>query len=97
MVIYMEKKIKERSISEKRALINRLNKIEGQVKGVTQMIENNRYCNEILIQISAIDKSLKSLAVEVLRNHLSTCVVENIKNNKLEIIDEVVDLIKKLD
>lgn len=90
-------KTKHRTVEEKKALINRLNKIEGQVRGVKQMIESDRYCNDVLIQVSAIDKSLKSMAKEVLKNHLSTCVVEDIKNDKLEVIDEVMDLIKKLD
>ena len=90
-------KSKHRTEEEKKSLINRLNKIEGQVRGVKQMIENDRYCNDVLIQVSAIDKSLKSMAKEVLKNHLSTCVVDDIKNDNLEVIDEVMDLIKKLD
>lgn len=89
-------KAKHRSIEEKNTLKKRLKTIEGQVRGIIGMIEEDRYCGDILIQISAIDKSLKSLGNQILKNHLSTCVVEDIKNDKLEIIDEVMDLIKKL-
>ncbi len=60
------------------------------------MIDNERYCADILIQISAIDKSLKSLGTELLKEHLSSCVVEDIKNDKLEVIDEVVALFERM-
>ena len=60
------------------------------------MIEEDRYCDDILIQISAINKSLKSLGNEMLKSHLSTCVVDDIKNNNYESIDEVMDLFRKL-
>ena len=60
------------------------------------MLEDDRYCQDIVIQISAVDKSLKSLGNEILKNHLSTCVVADIKENNLEVIDEVVSLFDKL-
>ncbi len=87
---------KHRGLDEKQKLIKRLNIIEGQVKGVKQMIDSDRYCDEVLIQISAINKSLKSLGNEILKNHLSTCVVEDIKKDNLSVIDDVVELIKRL-
>lgn len=87
---------KNRSEEEKDKLIKRLNIIEGQVKGVKQMIMDDRYCDDVLIQISAINKSLKSLGQEMLKSHLSTCVVEDIKNDNLYIIDEVMELFKRL-
>lgn len=90
-------KTKYRSIEEKERLIKRLNKIEGQVRGIKQMIEDNRYCDDILIQISAIDKSLKSLGKEILKNHLSTCIVEDIKNDNLEAINEIVELFGRIE
>lgn len=90
-------KTKYRSLEEKDRLIKRLNKIEGQVRGIKQMIEDNRYCDDILIQISAIDKSLKSLGKEVLKNYLSTCVVNDIKNDKLEVINEIVELFGRIE
>lgn len=97
LVIKMEiKRVKHRDEAEKNRFKKRLHIIEGQIKGIGQMIEDDRYCADILIQISAIDKSLKSLGTELLRNHLSTCVVNDIKNEKLEVIDEVIDLVRKL-
>lgn len=87
---------KTRTNEEKKKITKRLNIIEGQIKGVRQMIDDERYCADILIQISAIDKSLKSLGTELLKNHLSTCVVEDIKNDKLEVIDEVVSLFERM-
>lgn len=89
-------KKKIRSEEEKEALIKRINRIEGQVRGIKQMLENDRYCGDILIQISAIDKSLKSLGNEMLKSHLKSCVVAEIKKDNLAIIDEVSNLIKKL-
>lgn len=91
-----EKKIKNRSYTEKELLIKRINKIEGQARGIKKMIENDRYCGDILIQISAIDKSLKSLGNIMLKSHLKSCVVEEIKKDNLEILDEVSNLIKQL-
>ena len=90
-------KSKHRTEEEKKNLISRLNKIEGQVKGIKNMIENDRYCEDILIQISAIDKSIKSLGNKILENHLSTCVVNNIKEGNLESINQVMDLFRRLD
>ncbi len=87
---------KHRSTDEKQSLIKRLSRIEGQVRGIKQMIENDRYCDDVLIQISAINKSLKSLGNEMLKSHLATCVVKDIKEDKLEVIDDVVDLFEKL-
>lgn len=89
-------KSKRRPDEEKKKIIKRLNIIEGQVNGVKQMVLDDRYCADILIQISAINKSLKSLGNEIMRNHLNSCVVEDIKNNKLEVIDEVVSLFEKM-
>lgn len=87
----------KRSDTDKKKLITRLKTIEGQVRGVSLMVSENRYCNDILIQISAINKSLKSLGSEILKNHLETCVVREIKKDNLEVLDEVMDLIRRLD
>lgn len=89
-------KTKHRSCEEKKKMTKRLNIIGGQINGVKQMIEDDRYCSDILIQISAINKSLKSLGNEILKSHLNTCVVNDIKNDNLEVIDEVIDLFDKL-
>jgi len=74
----------------------RLNRIEGQIRGINKMINTDRHCDEILIQIAAVTKSLKSLGQELLENHMKTCMVEDIKREKYETIDEVMDLFRKL-
>ncbi len=86
-----------RNTELKKNLTKRLKTIEGQVRGVSKMIDEDRYCNDILIQISAINKSLKSLGNEILKNHLLNCVTNDIKNDHLEIIDEVMEIIRRFD
>jgi DNA-binding FrmR family transcriptional regulator len=89
-------KSKHRTEDEKKDLVNRLNRIEGQVRGIKQMIENDRYCGDVLIQLSAVNKSLKSLGEVMLKSHLETCVANDIKAGNMEIIDEVMDLFERL-
>lgn len=84
-----------RSEEDKKVLINRLNRIEGQIRGIANMILDDRYCDEILIQLSAIDKSIKSFANFMLDKHIKTCVKENILTGNDEVLDEVVDLFKR--
>ncbi len=90
-----EVKSKERSQEEKKALITRMNKLIGQMNGIKNMIEDDRYCDDILIQLSAADKSIKSLANLILENHMHTCLIEYIENKEYEIIDEIVELFKR--
>ena len=87
---------KHRNDVEKKYLKTRLNTIEGQIRGVSKMVEDDKYCNDILIQLLAINKSIKSLSTDILKGHLSTCVVEDIKNDNLDVIDEVMELIGRL-
>lgn len=89
-------KTKYRDDEEKKKLITRLKTIEGQVRGVSGMISKDAYCVDVLTQLLAINKSIKSLSSEVLKGHLNTCVVDNIKNDNLDVIDEVMDLIRRL-
>lgn len=89
------KRSKHRNTLEKDALQIRLNRISGQINGIKNMIETDRYCDDILIQLVAVDKSIKSLANKLLKSHLETCVVENIKNGNEEIIDEVITLFNR--
>lgn len=89
-------KTKHRTNNEKSNLIKRLNVIEGQVRGIKQMIENDRYCDDVITQLSAVNRSLKSIGNEMLRSHLESCVVDDIKSGKPEIIDEVINLFDKL-
>lgn len=88
-------KVKVRTEDEKKHLITRLNKVIGQLNGIKNMIEENRYCDDVLIQLSAADKSIKSIANLMLENHMHTCLVESIKNDEFTAIDEIVDLFKR--
>ena len=89
-------KSKHRNEDEKKNLDRRLKIIAGQINGIAQMVENDRYCGDILIQISSASSALKSLGNEILKNHMKTCVVENIQEGNTEIVDELVDLFAKL-
>lgn len=90
-------KMKYRGPEEKRTLMSRLNRIGGQVEGIKKMLEADRYCEDILIQVSAVTNALKGFAAVLLENHMHTCVVESIQNGDLEIVDELVDLFKKFE
>ena len=90
-----KKRVKNRSGDQKKQLSNRINRIIGQMNGVKSMIENDRYCDDVLIQLSAIDKAIKGLANIILNDHIHSCVVENVKEDHLEVLDEIVDLFKR--
>lgn len=91
-----DRKSTYRTEEQKKELTKRLNIIEGQIRGINQMISDDRYCDDVLIQIAAVDKSLKSLGNYMLENHLKTCVSRDIQNGNLDILEEVMQLIKKL-
>lgn len=88
------KKIRENE--ERTDLIHRLNRIEGQVRGVKNMVESDRYCVDILTQVSAIQSALNSFNKILLKNHISTCVAEDIRNEKEGAVEELCDTIQKL-
>ncbi len=87
---------KHRSEKETKNLITRLNRIEGQVRGIRNMIEEERYCVDILNQVSAVQSALNSFNKELLASHIHTCVVEDIQAGKAEAVDELCETIKKL-
>lgn len=89
------KKKTHREAEEKKAICNRLNRIEGQIRGIKKMVEEDSYCNDILVQLSAVENSIKSLSNHVLEKHLYSCVTNDIKEGKLEILDELTSLFKK--
>lgn len=89
-------KTKHRDFDENKDLQNRLNRIEGQVRGIKAMIEDERYCVDILTQISAIQSALNSFNKVLLSNHIKTCVVEDIKAGNEEVVDELCKTILKL-
>ena len=89
-------KTKERSEKEYRDLIHRLNRIEGQVRGIKKMVENDVYCTDILVQVSAVNAALNSFNKVLLANHIRTCVAEDIREGKEETVDELVATLQKL-
>ena len=89
-------KTKERSEAEYRLLLNRLSRIEGQIRGIRGMVEQSAYCTDILVQVSAVSAALNAFNKELLANHIKTCVAEDIKNGKEETIDELVATLQKL-
>lgn len=89
-------KTKERTEKEYKDLLNRLSRIEGQVRGIKKMVENDAYCTEILVQVSAVNAALNSFNKVLLANHIRTCVAEDIREGKEETIDELVMTLQKL-
>lgn len=89
-------KTKERSGEEYKSLINRLSRIEGQVRGIKGMVEKNAYCTDILTQVAAVTAALNSFNKELLANHIKTCVAQDIRNGKDETIEELVAVMQKL-
>lgn len=91
----MNNKKTTRTEEEKKKLISRINRIKGQLDGINKMVEDDRYCADILIQLSAADKAIKSLASVILDNHMHSCVLDGIKEGDLTKIDEIVDLFRR--
>lgn len=89
-------KKKERTPEEYKSLINRLNRIEGQIRGIKGMVENDAYCTDILIQVSAVTSALNSFNKKLLESHIKTCVSNDIIKGKTETVDELVEVLQKL-
>ena len=89
-------KKKELSEKEYKDLVNRLNRIEGQIRGIKRMVESDTYCTDILIQVSAVNAALNSFNKVLLANHIRTCVADDIRAGKEETIDELVVTLQKL-
>lgn len=87
---------KERPEKEYRDLMNRLSRIEGQVRGIKGMVERDMYCPDILIQVAAVNAALNSFNKVLLANHIRTCVAQDIREGKDETIDELVAVLQKL-
>ena len=85
----------KRNDDEKKLIIGRLNRISGQVNGIAKMVENDAYCNDVLVQLSAVKNSVKSLSSYILENHLYTCVTRDLENGELDTIDELISLFKR--
>ena len=91
-----EKKTK-RSEEEKKRIISRLNRIGGQIEGIRRMVENDAYCNDVLVQLAAVKSSVKSLSSHILENHLCTCVARDLEKGEFDTIDEIISLFKRFD
>lgn len=89
-------KTKERSEKEYRDLMNRLKRIEGQVRGIQGMLEKDAYCTDILVQVAAVNAALNSFNRVLLTNHLHTCVAENVRAGNDEVLDELAGVLQKL-
>lgn len=89
-------KTKERSEQEYKDLLHRLNRIEGQIRGIKGMVEKDAYCPDILVQVAAANAALNSFNKVLLANHIKTCVTRDIKEGKDETVDELVATLQKL-
>jgi len=89
-------KTKERSEAEYTALVHRLNRIEGQIRGIRGMLDRNAYCTDVMVQVAAVNAALSAFNRELLSNHLRTCVAEDIRQGKDEVIDELMDTLQRL-
>ena len=85
-----------RSDVELKQLKNRIHRIIGQLNGIESMLEDNRYCGDVLIQIAAVEKALQSFGYTILQEHLETCVTEDVKEGNTDIMEEVMNLVKRL-
>lgn len=89
-------KQKQREGSEQKDLMNRLKRIEGQVRGIESMVERSAYCTDILMQVSAVTSALNSFNRVLLENHIRTCVADNIREGNDEVIGELVAVLQKM-
>ena len=87
---------KERTPEEYKRLIHRLNRIEGQIRGIRGMVERDAYCTDILTQVAAANAALNSFTKVLLANHIRTCVAQDIREGRDETIDELVDTLQRL-
>ena len=89
-------KHKEQQEKEKKDLMNRLKRIEGQVRGIENMLEKDAYCTDILVQVAAVNAALNSFNKVLLTNHIKTCVTNDIREGREETVDELVTVLQKL-
>lgn len=87
---------KKRDDKERRDMLNRLKRIEGQVRGLEKMVENDSYCVDILTQVSAVTAALNSFNKVLLANHIRTCVMDDVREGRDETMEELVDMMQKL-
>lgn len=85
-----------RSEESKKSIENRINRLTGQLGGIKKMIKEDRYCGDILIQLSAAESALQNLSYIILKEHMESCVTEEIRNGNNSIINETIEIIKKI-
>ena len=90
------RKTKARTEEERKSLVNRLSRIEGQIRGIRGMVEKDAYCTDILVQAAAVNAALNAFNKELLAQHIRTCVAQDIREGKDETIDELVATLQKL-
>ena len=87
---------KHRTENEKKNLKRRLKILSGQISGIEQMIDDDRYCDDVLLQISSVTNALKSLGTEILKNHMETCMIDEINKGNNEVVKDIISLMGKL-
>lgn len=95
-IICCSRKSKPRTEEEKKALVNRLSRIEGQIRGIRGMIEKDAYCTDILMQASAVSAAVNAFSKELLASHIRSCVADDIRAGRDEVVDELVNTLQKL-
>lgn len=95
-MIQEKKKHMPRSIEQQKLLQNRLSRMIGQLNGISRMLEENRYCGDVLTQVAAVESALQSFGYIILQEHLESCVTEGIRQGNENMMGEVIDLVKKL-
>ena len=90
------RKATPRQEKEVRQLKNRLSRMVGQLNGIGRMLDENRYCGDILTQVAAVESALQSFGYLILQEHMETCLVEEVSKGNLDVIEEAVELVKKL-
>ena len=93
---HCHQKATPRSEKERKQLQNRLSRMSGQLNGISRMLEENRYCGDILTQVAAVESALQAFGYAILKEHMETCVVEEIQKGNTAVVDEAVELVKKL-
>ncbi len=90
------KKAVPRTEKELKQLKNRLSRIQGQLNGIGRMLDENRYCGEILTQVAAVESALQAFGYLILQEHMGTCVADEIQKGNLDVVEETMELVKKL-
>ncbi len=95
-LIYCCEKFTKRDQEEQKRLINRLSRMEGQIRGIRNMVENDAYCTDILVQSAAVNAAINAFNKELLASHIKGCVARDIRDGKDEVVDELVATLQKL-